>query len=308
MRKALTLIATVAVVSSVAWLLIAADQTAGKTADEKALRAACDAYVKDVNSGDVAAIVSHWTEDADYVNDSGEKFKGRAALTKLFKDNLPSVKGKKFTYDTESVRMVAPGVAIEDGIGKMVGNDDDEKQPGTRYSAVWVRNGDKWLISSVRDLGDLSAEEKAASPLKQLDWLVGTWQSTDSEADVDMTCAWALDGKFMKQKYEVANKQGQKFSVVTLIGWDPVAGQLRSWFFDTRGGFGEGLWTREGNSWKISSNGIISDARTGSSTNIWKYTDDNTAVWASKDRELDGVPMPETEVKFVRKAESETTK
>jgi uncharacterized protein (TIGR02246 family) len=308
MRKTLTIVATMALVTGAGWLLVAADQAGGKTADEKALRAACESYVKDVNSGDVAAIVSHWTEDADYVNDSGEKYKGRAALTKLFKDNLPSAKGKKFAFETDSLRMIAPGVALEDGIGKLVADDNDEQSPGTRYSAVWVRSGDKWLISSVRDLGDLSVDEKNASPLKQLDWLVGTWQSTDSEANVDMSCAWALDGKFLKQKYDVANKRGEKFSVVTLIGWDPVAGQLRSWFFDSRGGFGEGLWTREGNSWKITSSGIVSDARTGSSTNIWKYTDDNTAVWTSKDRELDGVPMPETEIKFVRKAEAETSK
>ena len=120
--------------------------------------------------------------------------------------------------------MIAPGVALEDGVGKLVADDSDEQVPSTRYSAVWVRSGDKWLISSVRDLGDLSANEKEASPLKQLNWLVGDWQSTDSEADVDMNCAWALEGKYLKQKYNVTNKQGKKFSVVTLIGWDPAAG------------------------------------------------------------------------------------
>jgi uncharacterized protein (TIGR02246 family) len=307
MRKTIVLM-TVAMVTGAAWQLIAADQTAGKTADEKALRAACDSYVKAVNSGDVAAIVAHWTDDADYVNDSGEKFKGRAALTKLFKNNLPSVKGKKFSFETDSLRMIAPGVALEDGVGKLVGDDEDENNPGTRYSAVWVRSGDKWLISSVRDLGDLPANEKNASPLKELDWLVGSWQSTDSEADVDMTCASALDGKFLKQKYDVTNKQGQKFTVVTLVGWDPAAGQIRSWFFDSRGGFGDGVWTREGNTWKIAANGIVSDGRTGNSTNVWKYIDDKTAVWTAKDRELDGVPMPDTEVKFVRKATTDASK
>ena len=131
--------------------------------------------------------------------------------------------------------------------------------------------------------------------------MVGDWQSADSDAKVQMSCIKAFEGKFLKQKYDVKTKEGIEFTVVTMVGWDPTREQLRSWFFDSRGGFGEGLWSREGNSWTSASSGVLEDGRVGTSTNIWKFVDDNTAVWQSKDRELDGVPMPETEVKFVRK-------
>lgn len=33
------------------------------------------------------------------------------------------------------------------------------------------------------------------------------------------------------------------------IGWDPQAKHVRSWVFDTAGGFGEGLWTPVGDAW-----------------------------------------------------------
>ena len=89
--------------------------------------------------------------------------------------------------------------------------------------------------------------------------------------------------------------------------WDPTSGQLHSWYFDSRGGFGEGQWTRDGNSWKIAAGGIVADGRTGTSTNIWKFVDNKTISWISKDRELGGVPMPENEVKFVRKSEEPKT-
>src|SRR4029077_831155 len=105
-------------------------------------------------------------------------------------------------------------VALEDGIGSLVGDDDDNGTPGTRYSAVWVRSGDQWLLSSVRDLGDVATDDTSATPIKQLDWLVGDWQSEKSDANVQMNCAWVLEGKFMKQKYDVAAKDGQKFTVV----------------------------------------------------------------------------------------------
>ncbi|HEY2881578.1 MAG TPA: SgcJ/EcaC family oxidoreductase [Pirellulales bacterium] len=318
MRKAIPLVLSAAMVTGVAWYLHAADQAAAPSAtapsatapspEEKALRATCESYVKDVNSGDVQAIVKHWTEDADYINDSGVKFKGRAALAKLFRDNLPSVKGKKFAFETQSLRMISPGVAIEDGIGRVTGGDEDEEQPGSRYSAVWVRTGDQWLLSSVRDLGDLPQEETSGTPLKQLDWLVGDWQGEKADANVEMNCAWALEGKFLKQKYGVTAKDGQKFSVVTLITWDPSEKRIRSWFFDSRGGFGEGVWSREGSTWTIHSQGIINDGREGTATNMWKYTDDKTAIWDSKDRMLDGLPMPDSEVKFVRKGEGEGPK
>jgi uncharacterized protein (TIGR02246 family) len=302
MRKTFLVLFAATLLSAIAHHAQAADSSANG-ADDKALRAACEAYVKAVNSGDVGAIVKFWTEDADYVNDAGETFKGRAALGKLFKDNLPALKGKKFGFQTKSLRMIAPGVAVEDGIGEMTGEEQDENHPVTRYTAVWVRSGDNWLISSVRDLGDLPADEKGSAPLKQLSWLLGDWQSTDSAADVSMNCTPALDGKFLKQKYDVKAKNGEQFSVVTLIGWDPVDGIIHSWFFDSRGGFGEGAWIRDGNSWKISANGVVSDGRRGASTNVWKFTDNNTIEWLSKDRQLDGMPMPESTVKFVRKTE-----
>jgi len=303
MRKLTLLFLAIALLSSPAWRSQAADQAAGN-ADEQSLRTACDAYTKAVNSGDVAAIVKFWTPDADYVNDSGETFKGRAALGKLFQENLPQLKGKKFSFQTKSLRMIAPGVAVEDGVGSLTGDDDDQTQPVSRYTAVWIRTGDQWLLSSVRDLGDLAAEDKGAAPLKQLEWMVGQWRSESPEAQVEMSCAPALDGKYLKQKYEVKAKDGPAFTVVTLIGWDPASNQIHSWFFDSRGGFGDGLWTRDGNSWKIAANGVISDGRAGSSINIWKYIDNNSAEWQSKDRKLDGMPMPESDVKFVRQTDA----
>ena len=302
MRSTVPAILTMTLISLAALYAKAADPDAG--ADEKALRAACDSYVKAVNSGDVAAVMKHWAPDADYINDSGEKFTGRAALGKLFKDSLANTKDKKFSFETTSIRAIAPGVAVEDGVGRLIGSDDDEQSPGTRDTAVWTKSGDNWLLSSVRDLGDLPEDaSKNPSQLKKLDWLVGEWQSTDALANVDMTCAAALDGKFLKQKYEVKAKNGEGFTVVSMIGWDPAANQLHSWYFDSRGGFGEGQWTRDGNSWKIAAGGIVADGRTGTSTNIWKFIDSNTISWTSKDRELGGVPMPENEVKFVRKTE-----
>ena len=36
-----------------------------------------------------------------------------------------------------------------------------------------------------------------------------------------------------------------------VIGWDPAAGTIRSWMFDSDGGFGEGTWSKKDNSWIV---------------------------------------------------------
>ena len=45
--------------------------------------------------------------------------------------------------------------------------------------------------------------------------------------------------------------------------------------------------------------------RGGSATNIIEFVDQDTFIWRSKDREVDGQPMADTEVKFARKVAKE---
>ena len=52
------------------------------------------------------------------------------------------------------------------------------------------------------------------------------------------------------------------------IGWDPSAKRLRSWVFDSEGGFGEGVWSKSGNQWIAKMTGVTSDGKTASSTNV----------------------------------------
>jgi uncharacterized protein (TIGR02246 family) len=300
MRTWIPTIVAAALVTCATLVLTAADNDKPASAEEQALRSACASYVEAVNAGNIDAVVAYWADDADYMTESGEKIEGRAALKKMFDEHLQTMKGKKFTFEVKSVRMIAPGIALEDGVATVAGDDADETLPGTRYSAVWKRDGDKWLINSVRDLGEAPAKPERASPLKDLQWIVGDWHSESADVEVQLNCAMALENSFLKQKYDVKPKSGEAFTVVTMIGWDPTNEQIRSWYFDSKGGFGDGFWTRDGNTWSISSTGAIADGRLGTATNVWKFVDENTIVWQSKNRQLEGVPMPDSEVKFTR--------
>ena len=85
------------------------------------------------------------------------------------------------------------------------------------------------------------------------------------------------------------------------IGWDPLNARIRSWIFDSNGGFGEGLWVKDGKKWVVGTSGVLPDGGTGGSTNSFEFVDQDSLIWKITDRDLDGQPLADAEVKFVRK-------
>ena len=79
--------------------------------------------------------------------------------------------------------------------------------------------------------------------------------------------------------------------------------------FDSDGGFGEGTWSKHGDTWVVKFNQVLSDGRKASATNVYKMVDGNTFTWKSIGRKLDGQFLPNIdEVKMVRKAAGEETR
>jgi hypothetical protein len=72
------------------------------------------------------------------------------------------------------------------------------------------------------------------------------------------------------------------------IGWDPLAKKIRSWVFDSEGGFGEGIWTREGNQWIVKMTGVTRDGKIASATNITTRVSKHRMTWQSRDRIIGG--------------------
>jgi hypothetical protein len=129
--------------------------------------------------------------------------------------------------------------------------------------------------------------------------MVGDWKA-DKEG-IDVSVRWTLNQAFLVEEYKV--KQGDTgIEVKQLIGFDPLSGQIKSWTFDSLGGYGEGLWTRDGNSWVIETAGVLPGGQTGTAVNVIRREDDRHAVFQAKRREVAGQPIADREVKLVRKA------
>ena len=84
-------------------------------------------------------------------------------------------------------------------------------------------------------------------------------------------------------------------SISQRIGWDPLARQIRSWEFDSAGGFGEGRWSRDGDRWTIKHMGVLADGMASSATNIMTNERQDMLSWVSTDRVVGDETLPDTE-------------
>jgi len=276
------------------------DTTRGSREDEQAIRKQANAYSAALNKGDLDALLSYWAPDADYADETGKVYKGQAALRDLFSKALKEIKGSRMRLQTQSLRFVRPEVALEDGSATCTS--PEGTRHSCRYSAVWVKSDGKWLLNSVRDLSP-ETEATDAGPyrqLRELEWLVGDWKSEDKNVNVHVKVHWAPHRSFLLMEHEGRKSTGEALDVQQRVGWDPVARQFHSWFFDSMGGFGEAAWKRDGNQWDVKTSGVLPDGRKGSSINSYQFVDENHYTWRSRNRQVDGLPTPDVEVKFVR--------
>jgi hypothetical protein len=82
-------------------------------------------------------------------------------------------------------------------------------------------------------------------------------------------------------------------TVTTRIGWDPASREIRSWVFDSEGGFSQGAWARDGDAWIARMTGVTGEGRLCSSTNILTRLSDHSFGWESVNRVVGGEPAPD---------------
>ncbi len=268
--------------------------------DEQAIRKAAASFSAAFNKGDVDELVAHWTEDGEFINESGRSYRGKAQLRAMLTKMLPTFKGATQSIKVGAIRFIRPDVALEEGT-VTVKAADGSVDTGN-YAGVWVKQGGKWLLSQVRDLPS-PEEDKDKAPafaqLKQLAWLVGDWEAKAGE--IKMTCKWAPGQSFLVQEYTARQADGKEYHVTQYVGYDPQQQLLRSWTFDSGGGSSGAMWVREGNTWTGTSEGVYPDGKVTTATETLKFVNNDTAVLSLKNREVDEQPLADLEITLVRK-------
>jgi uncharacterized protein (TIGR02246 family) len=252
--------------------------------DEAAVRKASADFIQAVEKGDAKAVAAFWTEDGEYIGDDGTTLRGRAEIEAAYAKVFAKKKNVKVEITVESIRFPSKDTAIEEGYAKRY-RDGSEHHTASRYSVLHVREGGKWLVAVLREWPD----EGVA--LRDLDWLIGTWQAKTDEAEVRTTYAW--DDKKNSIRCQITIKApGKSLNATQVILKDPRTGQLRSWIFDDDGGFGDGDWARDGKRWVIEASGVQADGGELTARNILTPVDKDTFTWQSTERTLDGEELP----------------
>ena len=147
-----------------------------------------------------------------------------------------------------------------------------------------------------------AATPEIQSPLDTLDWLVGDWVNEDENRSIEFNCHFTKNGAFLVRSFRIVTEKDVRMSGMQLIAWDPANQSIRSWTFDSDGGFGEDTWTQSGNRYTIRAKYTLPDGGIASAINVFTFVDDNKCTWKSVSREIDGELQPDTdEVVLVRK-------
>jgi uncharacterized protein (TIGR02246 family) len=262
-------------------------------ADEKAIDAIRAGYIKAFNAGNAKALAAFWAPDGEFVDADGRTFRGRAALEKEFTTFFTSEKGLKLDVSMDSLRFVAPGVALESGTSHIRGGKEGAF-PGTTYHIVHTKRDGKWFLSSVRETAGTA--DANAEPLNELEWLVGSWTARANGKTLETSCEWTAKRTFLIRKYTLKTVGGPTQSGIQVIGWDPILDSFRSWTFDSDGGFGSEEWTRDGKRWVLEASGVSSDGAETEATNIVTPIDHDSFTWQSVERSVNDVHLPDTAV------------
>lgn len=284
--------------------LLVTPSWADQAADEAAIRAAVESYVKAYNTADAPALAGHWSEQAVYQNPlTGTEVTGREAIAEEFKAVLAESKGSQLAVEVTAIDFVSPNVAVEQGVAKVIGTDGEPEI--TEYSAVHVKQGDKWFLDRVTEKEPVAVQSHYEQ-LKPLAWLVGTWVDEDAEARVESTCQWTKNQNYLSRTFFIEMPNEPSMSGVQIIGWDASQGKIRSWAFDSDGGFTEGTWKQKDGNWIVQNAAVLADGRTASSVNVLNVLDENTLSWQITGRDVDGEILPNLpELKITRSGSAE---
>jgi uncharacterized protein (TIGR02246 family) len=269
------------------------------TEDELAVQAAIKGFADAFNAQDAKAVAAHFTDRAELENQVGHVTTGNPQILELFTKLFTDQPEVKIHLEIQSIRFLSSGLAIEEGFSTMTGMTHD-KQPLAphvdRYTITHVKQDGNWLVASARDWPP--PPPTAAEQLQQLAWV-----DENSTSTVHTNYHWSKDGRYLMSRYSVQRPGKELVEGLQRIGWDPEARQLRSWTFDSIGGFSQALWSRNGDQWVMKTTGVMADGQIRSSTTILTRLSKDHAMYQSRDRVVGGEVQPDLEpIPIVRKA------
>lgn len=257
----------------------AATEPDDRKADRAAIAAQLKGFIDAFEGGNPERVASFWTVGGELVGDDGHVFHGRAAIAGAYRALLARKAKRHARIEQESLRFPSRDTAISEGTFRVRAGSG--ATTSNRYSVLHVREGGKWLMAVVREWPATGAS------LHDLDWLIGTWAAKRDDVEVHTSYEWLWNKTFIRAQFTIRQKD-RTLRGLQMIGRDPATGELRTWTFESEGGFGEATWSRDGKRWVLDSAGRLTDGSTLAATNILTPINHDSFTWQSVQRSRDG--------------------
>jgi uncharacterized protein (TIGR02246 family) len=259
-------------------------QKEDRPADRDAVRKAIGGFVAAFNKGDAKLVAGQWTAEGEYVGDDGATFRGRAALEKEYTELFAKNPGSALEVEIDTIRFPSRDNAVVEGHFKL--RLKGSELIVSRCSFLYTREDGKWLIAIAREWpGD-------GLSLRDLEWLIGTWESKRDGTVVTTKYEWTANKSFIRCNFSIA-QDGKTQTGMQMIGKMPSTGGLHTWTFEDTGGIGDTDVSRDGKKWVFTARGSTADGSVITATNIMTPADADTFVWQSVERTVDGESVPD---------------
>jgi uncharacterized protein (TIGR02246 family) len=294
---------TVALVVLVGAFAKAHDETAKATkreADRLAIEKLTQEMIKAFDRRDAAAIDVNWTQDGEFIRNDGEPVRGRTQIQNGYVEFFKTLNGKpKLEIQSDAVRFPSTDMAVSETTLRL--KNESEAVASGRQETVWVREAGHWKVAAVREWDRNIGLDVS---LKELGWLIGAWHAAVDDRTATITYEWDENKAFIRGRFAI--KQGAEVveSGTEIIGKDNAAGVIRSWFFQSDGGFGGGVWTRDGKKWSIDLHGVRADGDQMNATISYLPVGPTAFTWRATNQTIDGATVPDSPPVKVTKQKS----
>ena len=276
-------------------LLLTVHPSSSRAGDEAGVRQAGQDYLAAVQRSDAKAMADFWTAEGSYTAANGKTTKVHDLLSKPSTANRTVRLPANLTH--VSVRFIADDVALEDADCELAAANGAPPVNG-HYSALWVRRDGHWKLDSLKE-SRAESPTSGADELASLAVLAGEWTGQLNDATIHISAKWDATKKFLRRDFSAASIT-PSIAGTQEIGWDPIAGRVKSWMFLDDGSFGEGLWSLQGTVWMEVSSRVLPDGRIIKAVQVYKFSDKNTLNWKLIRGSVDGQPAKTMEVTFKR--------
>jgi uncharacterized protein (TIGR02246 family) len=259
---------------------------------EKAVRAHAVRFTEAFNKKDAKAVAAFWSENGTWSDPAADlRIEGRKALQENYESFFEESPEANLELDLVSVKVVSDDLAIEEGRATIVYPGEAPSISG--YTAIHRKDGDQWLMEHVVE-SQIPETESHPPGLEELAWLEGEWIDQTETSSIHFENTWVAGGSYLRRDFTVFIGNRVDMSGVEVVGWDPIGKRIRSWVFDSEGGFGELFWRKgsEPDIWVKKASATSHNGEQSSAIHVMKKLDEDHYSFKAVARQRDGLPLP----------------